>query len=156
MSQEANVVAGDDIDQHSNRIELSTFRLGEEWFAIDVLNVQEVMEPLPISILPLAPDYIRGLINVRGLIVTSISLKKRLGFEVDNYDEEYHNIIVQSPEGPVCLMVDEIGDVVVVEKEDITERPPTIGDGSAKYIQGVFKMSAQLVVVLDVVSVSMP
>jgi len=146
----------DTLGSDQKYIELSTFQVVGEWFAMDVLKVQEVMLPIKISTLPLAPEYIMGLINVRGLIVTAISLKQRLGFEQLTYGEEYHNMLVNTPDGIICLMVDEIGDVVDITQQDIFERPATVSNISTRFIQGVFKMEDQLVTILDVDAVCAP
>lgn len=131
-------------------IDAATFRLGTEWFGIDVLQVQEVMTPMPLTPVPLAPPYVRGLINVRGVIVTSISLKTRLGFPDVSYGDEHHNIIVHTPAGPVCLCVDEIGDVIHAEQLAVADKPTTVASECQRFIKGVIKMDDRLVSFLHV------
>lgn len=130
--------------------QLSTFRLGDEWFGIDVLSVQEVMNPLPITRVPIAPLYICGLINVRGIIVSVISLKQRLGFADVDYTEEHNLVIVNADDGLVCLQVDEIGDVLETGSLSFAEVPATVFSSSKEYVMGVFKLDGRLVSHLDV------
>jgi purine-binding chemotaxis protein CheW len=137
-------------------IELSTFRLNNEWFGIDVLRVREVMTPMQVTVLPISPAYVLGLINVRGLIVTSISPKHRLSFADKSYSDEYHNIIVNSNEGAVCLRVDEIGDVVLVHKDAVTECPPTVNKEALIYINGVYKMNDKIITLLNIDNICKP
>jgi purine-binding chemotaxis protein CheW len=135
----------------SDGVQVATFRLATEWFGIDVLRVQEVMNPLPRTDVPRAPGFVTGLINVRGLIVTAISLKTRLGFPDTVYDRDSHmNVIVNTPEGPVCLQVDEIGDVVRTNALLFAERPPTVGTALREYIAGVLRLEERLITLLDV------
>ena len=92
--------------------QIATFTLSGDLFGIDVLSVQEVMTQIPLSHVPRAPNYVRGLINVRGLIVTCIDTKVRLGIEPAEYPEEHHYIITKSDEGLICISVDDVGDVI--------------------------------------------
>ena len=135
----------------SDGVQVATFRLAGEWFGIDVLRVQEVMNPLPRTEVPRAPPFVTGLINVRGLIVTAISLKSRLGFPDMAYDLDSHmNVIVNTPEGPMCLQVDEIGDVVRTNALSFAERPPTVSTALREHIAGVLRLDARLITLLDV------
>jgi len=132
-------------------IQIATFRLADEWFGIDVLRVQEVMNPLPRTAVPRAPGFVTGLINVRGVIVTAISLKVRLGFPDPSYDAETHmNVIANTGDGPVCLQVDEIGDVVRTSTLSFAERPPTVSTALRDHIAGVLRLEDRLITLLDV------
>ena len=131
-------------------LQVATFRLAQEWFGLDVLRVQEVMRALPCTGVPRSPAHVSGLINVRGVIVTAISLHRRLGFPVGEDPDEHMNLIVNTPEGPVCLRVDEIGDVVDVDSLSFAERPPTVGAAVRDCIAGVLRLDGRLVTLLDV------
>lgn len=129
---------------------LASFRLGAEWYGIDVLKVQEVLMQQPLTAVPRSPHYIRGLINVRGLIISSISLKDLLAFECCDYQDEHYNIIVPSNDGTVCLTVDEIGDVIPVSADTRTDHPPTLSAACARFIQGVYRLPDLLIIELNV------
>ena len=130
-------------------VHAATFRLGSEWFGIDVLKIQEIMNPLPRTSVPLAPDYVIGLINVRGLIVSCISMKRRLGFPDDSYNDDHHNIIVNAQTGTVRMVVDEIGDVIMADSIDVEEKPSTVATSAHDYIEGVIKMDSRLITFLN-------
>ena len=83
--------------------QLCGFRIKDGYYAISVLDVQEVIKPQRVTTVPLAPDYIRGLINLRGQIVTSISLKKLFGME-DVVTGDHMNIIVRSADSLYALL----------------------------------------------------
>jgi purine-binding chemotaxis protein CheW len=134
----------------ASALQFATFRLDQEWFGLDVLRVQEVMHPLPLTAVPRGPNYVSGLINVRGVIVTVISTKVRLGFPCTRYEEATAmNVIVNGLDGPVCLQVDEIGDVVLADRIAFAERPPTVGAQVRDLIAGVLRLDGRLITLLD-------
>ena len=131
-------------------IQFATFRLGEQLFGVDVLRVQEVLRYQDKSDIPLSPPYVSGLINLRGQIVTLLDLRTRLGLPPFEEGKFPMNVVVNSSEGPLSLMVDEIGDVLDVSQEVFEGPPPTISGEMAEYVQGVCKLEDQLLIILDV------
>lgn len=126
-----------------------TFYLGDQYFGLDVLKVQEIIPQQPLTPVPLAHPMVLGLINLRGQIVTAISLRERLELPPGPEDGEPLNVVVQTPDGAVCLLVDEIGDVLEVTEQQF-ERPPDTLQGVARdLIQGAYKLDGRLLVILD-------
>ena len=89
-----------------------TFYLDGHYFGVDVLKVQEVIRYQEMTRVPLAPPVVRGLINLRGQIVTAIDLRRRLDLPDRPADQLPVNVVVQTDDGAVSLLVDEIGDVL--------------------------------------------
>ena len=129
--------------------QFTTFYLDGLYFGIGVLKVQEVIKYQPTTRVPLAPTVVRGLINLRGQIVTAIDLRRRLGLSDRPDDELPMNVVVRTDDGVVSLLVDEIGDVI--EASDATfEAPPANLTGPAReHIRGVYKLRDRLLLVLD-------
>ncbi|MFM2092636.1 MAG: Chemotaxis protein CheW [Planctomycetota bacterium] len=127
----------------------ATFRVGGEWFGVDVLKVQEVLAALRRTAIPQAPPYVLGLINVRGSIVTAISVKNRLGFPEQGYAEDHLHIVMDGAQGLVSLVVDEIGDVLDIEPSAVAERPPTLTGPLRELVTGVLRREGGLVTLLD-------
>ncbi|MFM2092502.1 MAG: Chemotaxis protein CheW [Planctomycetota bacterium] len=127
----------------------ATFRVGGEWFAIDVLKVQEVLAALRRTAIPQAPPYVLGLINVRGAIVTAISVKNRLAFPDAGYADDHLHIVLDSAHGLVSLVVDEIGDVLDVDPAAVAGRPPTLAGPLRDLVVGVLRRDDALVTLLD-------
>lgn len=130
--------------------QMATFRLGDDWYGIDVLAVQEVLFPLQLETVPGAPKVVAGLLNVRGVIMTNLSLKARLGLPDDSYSDEYFNIILTCDDGHVCVMVDEIGDVVSTASHQLY--PPPISDAPSEALDcilGVYQINDRLFALLD-------
>ena len=127
----------------------STFRLGDRLFGLDLMMIREINRILDITPVPHAREHIRGLINLRGQIVTAIDLRRRLGLPARTAVHPLMNVVVRSSGGSISLLVDDIGDVVETE-ESTFERPPDTLDGDArKMIRGVHKLNDRLMHVLD-------
>lgn len=126
-----------------------TFYLGELFFGVKVENVQEVFRYQEMTRVPLAPSEVRGLINLRGQIITAIDLRARLHMDELPEGQMPMNVVVRTNEGVVSLLVDEIADVLEVS-EDAFERPPdTIDEITRKLVQGVYKLENKLLLILD-------
>ena len=129
--------------------QFSTFYVGDLYFGVDVLHVQEVLCFQPMTPVPQAPEVIEGLINLRGQIVTAIDMRRRLRLPARTGHRALMNIVVRTVDGAVSLLVDEIGDVLDMDAS-IYERPPENLDPSAKeLIRGVYKLKDRLLLVLD-------
>ena len=128
----------------------ATFKLNSEYFGVEVLRVQEILREQEMTPVPLAPDYVSGLINLRGQIVTAIDLGKRLTNREAEQVGENMNVVVNTGDGVVSLVVDEIGDVLDVENSRMETAPSTIQSIPSIYIKGVCKLDGDLLMILDV------
>jgi len=126
-----------------------TFFVDGHYCGLDVRRVQEIIRYQEMTRVPLAPPVVRGLINLRGQIVTAIDLRRRLELN-DRPDGELPvNVIVQTDDGAVSLLVDEIGDVLEVP-ENLFEGPPETLQGTAReLIRGAYKLPDRLLLILD-------
>jgi purine-binding chemotaxis protein CheW len=126
-----------------------TFTVDGHYFGLDVLHVQEIIRFQEMTRVPLAPPVVRGLINLRGQIVTAIDLRRRLELRERPADQLPINVVVHTNDGAVSLLVDEIGDVLEVP-EKLFERPPETLKGTAReLIRGAYKLSDRLLLILD-------
>jgi purine-binding chemotaxis protein CheW len=127
----------------------STFFVGDLFFGVEVLRVQEVLRYQEMTRVPLAPDVVEGLINLRGQIVAAIDMRRRLELTPRAAGRTPLNMVVRSEDGVVSLLVDEIGDVLEV-KSDSFEMPPDNVSGVARdLVQGVHKLKDRLLLILD-------
>jgi purine-binding chemotaxis protein CheW len=126
-----------------------TFYIQSLLFGVEVETVQEVIRHLEMTGVPLAPEVVAGLINLRGQIVTAIDLRRRLGVADRRDGELPMNVVVRTGDGAVSLLVDEIGDVVEVEEKDFEKAPDTLSSTSRELIRGVYKLKKELLLVLD-------
>lgn len=129
--------------------QLCTFYLDGLFFGVDVRRVQEVLRFQRMTPVPLAPPVVRGLINLRGQIVTALDLRRRLDLTDRPADRQPMNIVVRSDEGPVSLLVDEIGEVVDVDDSAFEPPPETLQGPARQLIPGAYKLASRLLLILD-------
>ena len=127
-----------------------TFYLDKLLFGVELKGVQEVIRTLEMTKVPLAPEVVSGLINLRGQIVTAVDLRRRLELEPAPPDMLAMNVVVRSEDGAVSLLVDEIGDVVEVDETSFEPPPETLRGSVRTMIVGVHKLNDRLMHVLDI------
>jgi len=129
---------------------LCTFTLADLVFGVEVMNVQEVLRFQPMTRVPLASSTVRGLINLRGQIVTAIDVRARLGFSTLSDAQEPMNVVLCTKDGVVSLLVDQIGDVLEVEPSAFERPPTTLPAVLRDVVRGVYKLEHGLLLLLDV------
>lgn len=127
-----------------------TFRVDDLLFGVEVLQVQEVIRTQPTTRVPLAPSVVHGLMNLRGQIVSALNLRRRLGLNARPDIEKVMNVVIRSSDGPVSLLVDEIGEVVEVAKDRFEPPPETLQGEYRNLIRGVFKLETELLLIVDI------
>lgn len=127
-----------------------TFYVGDLFFGLDVGSVQEVSRDMEMTEVPLAPPVVKGLINLRGEIVTAIDLRLQLGFPGREEDSGSVSIVMRDSIGEmVNLVADEIGDVIKVDENQFEPTPDSLTDQLREYVRGVFKLEKRLLLVLS-------
>lgn len=130
-----------------------TFFLDEHCYGLDVLKVQEIVRHQGLTRVPLAHPMVRGLINLRGQIVTAIDLRRRLDLPDRPEGQEPINVVVHTDDGAVSLMVDEIGDVLEVADDQFEQPPETMRGATRELFLGAYKLPDRLLVILDPVRI---
>jgi purine-binding chemotaxis protein CheW len=130
--------------------QLCTFALDSLLFGVEVVNVQEVIRYQDMTRIPLASSMVRGLINLRGQIVTAIDMRARLHLPAVVDDHRPMNVVVRTGDGAVSLLVDEIGDVLELDGHDFEQPPETLGGVFREVVLGVYKLDGKLLLLLDV------
>ncbi|MBT4793533.1 MAG: purine-binding chemotaxis protein CheW [Halobacteriovoraceae bacterium] len=125
------------------------FKVAGEEYAIPVMEVQEVIKPQVVTSIPLAQNEIRGLINLRGQIVTCLSLRQ-LFKQDDDLSRDYMNIIVKGNDGLFSLVVDEVTDIINVEEGYLENAPDTINPNLKRYVEKIYKKDRGLVILLNI------
>jgi purine-binding chemotaxis protein CheW len=139
-----------DMESNQKTVELATFYMGDALCGMDILKVQEINKLLEMTHVPQAPAYVKGIVNLRGQIVTVIDLGKKLGLSKTDLGLETRNIIVSSKNEYVGLLVDRIGDVERTDWDKIEPPPANIGGVQGRYFEGVFKKENSLIGILNV------
>ncbi len=130
----------------------STFYVADRLYGIDVTQVQEVTKPMLLSQIRLAPNYIKGLINLRGQIATAIGLRELFGLDSENETEKM-TVVCRVDGNLLSLLVDRIGDVMEVAQNTFEPSPDTMDQKIQKFMQGVYKTSDSLLTVIAVDSI---
>ena len=133
----------------SDEKQFCTFYLGDRFFGVEVERVQEVFRYQEMTHIPLAPPEIRGLINLRGQVITAIDLRQRLSINKLPDDKLPMNVVVRTGESVVSLLVDAIGDVLEVSEENYERPPETIPEEVRKLVRGIYKLEGKLLLILD-------
>jgi len=126
-----------------------TFRLENEKYGINVMQVQEVLRVTEIAPVPGAPDYVLGIINLRGNVVTVIDTRKRFGLQSKDVDDATRIVIIEADEQVVGILVDSVAEVVDLRISDIESAPNVGTEESAKFIQGVASQEGELLIIID-------
>jgi purine-binding chemotaxis protein CheW len=134
----------------SRTVEMATFYVGKALCGMDILNVQEINKLMDMTTVPQAPDYVMGILNLRGQIVTIIDLGKKLNLGATELNEMSRNIIVNSKDEYIGLLVSRISDVVEADLDKMEPPPANIGGVQGKFFKGVFKTKDRLIGILDV------
>jgi purine-binding chemotaxis protein CheW len=116
---------------------------------VEVEQVQEVIREQSMTCVPGASDVVRGLMNLRGQIVTALNLEKRLGLTPVGDAEPRMNVVIRTSDAPVSLLVHEIGNVLVADADCLEPLPETLQGVSRDLIRGAYKLDGELLLLLD-------
>lgn len=126
-----------------------TFKLQEETYGINVMQVQEVLRYTEIAPVPGSPDYVLGIINLRGNVVTVIDTRSRFGLEPAEVTDNTRIVIIEAEKQVIGILVDSVAEVVYLKSSDIDTAPNVGTDESARFIQGVSNRDGELLILVD-------
>lgn len=126
-----------------------TFRLDDESFGINVMLIQEVLRVTDIAPVPGAPDYVIGIINLRGNVVTVIDTRMRFGLPSRDFDDATRIVIIETENQTVGIVVDSVAEVVDIYSNEIETAPNVGNDETARYIEGVVSRGEELLILVD-------
>ncbi|AEA79000.1 TPA: chemotaxis protein CheW [Vibrio cholerae] len=126
-----------------------TFQLEEETYGINVMQVREVLRYTEIAPVPGAPDYVLGIINLRGNVVTVIDTRSRFGLMQGEITDNTRIIVIESERQVIGILVDSVAEVVYLRSSEIDSTPSVGTDESSKFIQGVSNRDGKLLILVD-------
>ncbi len=130
-------------------IQLVSFKIAEEEFGVNILIVQEINKMTEITKVPNSPDFIEGVINLRGRVIPVVNLRIKMGLKNKEYDKDTRIIIVEVAGKTVGFLVDSVSEVLRIPR-NIIEPPPTMVAGvNSSYITAVGKLEDRLLILLD-------
>ena len=135
-------------------VQLVAFRLGDEHYAIDIMDVEGIVRVDDVRAIPNAPSYVEGIINLRGEIIPVISLHKRFHLAHPELSEEERSlggfVIIDVNDRHVAIMIDVISRVVTIAQSDIQPPPQVITGIGSEYIEGVVSRDDRFLIILDI------
>jgi purine-binding chemotaxis protein CheW len=130
-------------------LQLVSFNIGEEEFGVDILRVQEINRMVDITRVPNAPDYVVGVINLRGKVIPIIDLRRRLGMQTKEYGKDTRIVVIELDGKVIGFIVDSVNEVLRIDS-NITEPPPPMVSGiDSEYITAIGKLEDRLLILLD-------
>jgi purine-binding chemotaxis protein CheW len=124
------------------------FALGSEEYGVEVEKVKTIERMQPMTRVPKTPDFVKGVINLRGVVVPIIDLRSRFGLAETEYTDNTRIIIVSVGDIEVGLIVDAANDVIDLDEENIVNPPEVVGGIKAKYLRGIARVNEQRLLVL--------
>lgn len=130
-------------------LQLVTFRLGTEDYAVNILNVQEINRLKEITRVPNTPAYIEGVINLRGKVIPVINLRSKFGLTDKDHDTQSRIMIMEIHGITMGLVVDAVSEVLRIPANIVEATPSMASDISSEYIKGIAKLEDRLIILLD-------
>jgi len=124
------------------------FALGSEEYGVEVEKVRTIERMQPMTRVPKAPEFIKGVINLRGVVIPIIDLRARFGLDLKEYTDATRIIIVSAGEFEVGLIVDTANDVIDIDSDHIDNPPEVVGGIRAKYLDGIARVGDSRLLVL--------
>lgn len=138
-----------EITYSGNEIQLVVFKLGREEYGVSILQVQEIKRITEITRVPHSPDYIKGVMNLRGSVLPVIDLKKRLNLPQQDYTDDTRIIIIKVEDIIVGMIVDAVSEVTTIDQSNIEPPQAVVGGIAADYLSGVGKLENRLLILLN-------
>ena len=137
------------VGQNDEVLQWVTFKLENETYGINVMQVQEVLRYTEIAPVPGAPSYVLGIINLRGNVVTVIDTRARFGLDSADITDNTRIVIIEAEKQVIGILVDSVAEVVYLRASEIDAAPNVGNDESAKFIQGVSNRDGELLILVD-------
>ena len=130
-------------------LQLVSFHIEEEEYGVDILNVQEIIKCVPITKVPNSPEFVEGVINLRGRVIPILDLRYRFGFAKKEKTKDTRIIVVETRNNTVGFIVDAVNEVLRISA-NITEAPPSMVSGiDSEFIKSVGKLKDRMLILID-------
>ncbi|MBK7980892.1 MAG: purine-binding chemotaxis protein CheW [Ignavibacteriae bacterium] len=138
------------VREDTELLELVGFKLGEEEFGIDIINVNEIIKMQKITSIPNAPSDILGIVNIRGKIIAVVDTRLKLGTYPKEFDNETRIIILEFNKKPIGFIVDEVTEVLRISKKTLNDVPDMVSTKmNTDYIKSIANIEDKIIILLD-------
>ncbi|MCK9239898.1 chemotaxis protein CheW [Desulfocurvus sp.] len=136
-------------DGATDQLQLVTFSIGEEEFGVEILKVQEIVRSMEMTRVPSAPEFVEGVVNLRGRVIPIIDMRKRFGLERKEHDNRTRIIVIDMNGVVTGFVVDSVSEVLRLPRNTIEPPPPVVAGIESDYVSGVGKLEDRLLILLD-------
>lgn len=143
----------DDEEEEEEQLQLLVFLLGQEEYALNIMDIKEIIRPMEVTEVPKAPDYIQGILSLRGTIIPVMDVNKRLSLPVRERDHENRIVVVKWREHLFGLFVDGVVQVMNLPLAKIEPPPEILGGVEGEFLRGVGKVDDRLIILLNLVRI---
>ena len=133
--------------------QLVIFCLEKEYYGIHIADVESIIKMLPITRMPHAPQFVEGVINLRGAVLPVVDLRKRFGLNAQEADRQTRIIVTTLSGLKVGIVVDSVAEVITVSDSDIEPTPSMVTTMDSTFITGIAKINDRLIIMLDLTKV---
>lgn len=137
-------------DEDSMKNRYLTFRVGEEDYGIEIVYVTEIVGMQNITEVPDMPEFVKGVINLRGQVIPVIDVRTCFKLKSREYDDRTCVIVVNIGQNAIGLIVDTVNEVINIAEDQVSQPPKMQGAAAGRYIQGLGKVGEQVKILLDV------
>ncbi|MBS0625449.1 MAG: chemotaxis protein CheW [Verrucomicrobia bacterium] len=134
---------------HNGTLEVLAFRIGNQDFGIDVVSVREIRGWTPATPLPHAPEFLRGVINLRGIVLPIVDLAVRLGFPAAEPTVRHAIVVTQLDAQVLGLLVDGVSDILTIDLAKVQPTPDLASDIAKSYVRGVIPIDGRMISLLS-------
>lgn len=137
-------------DHGVNSLKVACLRVGQQFYALDIMCIKEIIRPLPIVAVPKAPIYVDGVINLRKAVIPVVDLRRRFGLEQAPEPEKRQRIVICAIDGKIVgLLADEVTEVITCLASEVRPTPFYLSGAEAEFFPGVCRKGEQLMMLLD-------
>ena len=129
--------------------QLVIFKLANEHYGVDIASVESIIKTQPIACVPHAPDFVEGVTNLRGSVLTVIDLRKRFGLKKQAISQDSRIVVVAIGNVKIGMIVDSVSEVLRIPQDAIEPPPPMVTTIESMFITGIAKIESRLVIMLD-------
>lgn len=134
-------------------LQLVSFNIGTEEFGVDILKVQEINRMVEITRVPRSPDFVEGIINLRGKVIPIIDLRTRFNLQITDHDKNTRIVVVDIEGQTMGMIVDSVSEVLRIPASTIEPTPEVVTSVDSDYIRGVAKLDNRLLIYLDLAKI---
>ncbi len=133
----------------AQELKLACFRVGEQVFAMDIMQIRQIIRPLKITPIPKAPDFVEGMINLRGMVIPLLDMRKRFDIPIERPEAETRVIIASVDRQVVGMVVDEVTEVITIPQSEVQPQPQMIAGIQSEFLTGVCRYQDQILLIIN-------